>query len=86
VIAVAPVLTAKDATRVEVATNRTAASPVTVFTDGLKVRVIVPAAVTVAGADNCRLSVCCSPLPIFVLSKLQTSDDSGGENPVPTRV
>jgi hypothetical protein len=50
------------------------------------VRVIVPAAVTVAGVDNCRLSVCCSPLPIFVLSKLQTSDDSGGENPVPTRV
>ena len=65
------------------ATNRTAASSVTVFIDGLKVSVMLPAAVTVAGAESWRLSVCCSPLPIFVLSKFQTSEDSGGENPVP---
>src|SRR5258706_15944339 len=58
VMAVAPAFTAKDAIRAEVATNRTAASSVTVFTDGLKVRVMLPAAVTVAGAESCRLNVC----------------------------
>src|SRR5579863_4134977 len=44
VMAVAPALTANDATRVDVATNRTAASSVTAVTDGLKVRVMLPAA------------------------------------------
>src|SRR6185295_18491439 len=83
VMAVPPAFTAKDATRVEVATNRTAASSVTVFTAGLNARVMLPDAVTVAGADSCRLRVCCSPLAILVLSKFQTRADSGGENPVP---
>ena len=49
-------------------------------------RVSDPAADTGAGADSCKLSVCCSPLAIAVVSKLHTSDGSGDENPVPDRV
>ena len=54
--------------------------------DGVNVRVSDPAADTGAGADNCRLSVCCSPLAIAVVSKLQMSAGSGEENPVPDNV
>jgi len=87
VIAVAPRFTANEATRVgRGRRTEPRRRPPTVVTDGLKVRVMVPAAATVAGAESCRLSVCCSPLAIVVLSKLQTSEDSGGENPVPASV
>ena len=49
-------------------------------------RVRVPAADTGAGADSCRLSVCCSPLEIERVSKLHTSDGKDDENPVPDSV
>ena len=54
--------------------------------DGVNVRVSDPAADTGAGADSCKLNVCCSPLAIAVESKLQISAGSGEENPVPDSV
>ena len=54
--------------------------------EGVNFRVSVPAAGTGDGADSCTFTVCCSPLDIAVVSKLQTSDGNGDENPVPESV
>ena len=54
--------------------------------DGVNVKVSDPAADTDAGAESCTLKVCCSPLDMAMVSKLQTSAGSGDENPVPDNV